>query len=146
MTYDFVLGNDTGTIGVFDDASIRELYDLDYHADHCLEYIDLRPGKYKVGLYVSDSYRGDIGTQVIVEVADGSRGLVVGDIGYAFNDNDWSDLCDATACLRQLELNDFFDIDDYYDITEEAIPIAVVSTGGDGVWDVTVVVRPYEEE
>lgn len=146
MTYDVVLGNDAGVIGVFDDATIRELYDLDYHADHCLEYIDLKPGKYKVGLYIYDTYRGDVGTQVIIEVKDGSRGLVVGDICYAFNDKDWSDLCDATSCLTILELNDLLDIDDYYDITEDPIPIAVVSTGGDGEWDVTVVVKPYEED
>ena len=146
MTYEFFLGNDAGVIGVFDDAAIRELYDLDYHADHCLEWIRLQPGKYKVGLYVSDTYKGDVGTQVIVEVKDGSRGLVVGDICYAFNDKDWGDLCDATSCLRLLEMNNLLDIDDYYDITEDPIPIAVVSTGGDGEWDVTVVVKPYEED
>ena len=149
MKLDLWLGNDAGVIGVFDDASMREVFNLDYHTEHELEFVELPPGKYKIGLYINDTYKGDVGMQVILEVKDGSRGLVFGDPCYAFGDNEWSELLDATAYLNHCEPpvhtrdNKY---DDYYDFSDMSVPIAVVGTGGDGNWDAFIEINKYEED
>lgn len=138
------LGNDAGVLGVFDDASIRSIIDdTDYHSMSALDIIPLQPGKYEIDMYVDDTYKGERELHVIVEVADGSRGLVLGDPCYAFGNDGWTEVLDATNTLEDVIYDE---VDGYTDITDTPVPMALVSTGGDGYWDIVLYIDPYKGE
>lgn len=144
MHYQFVLPNDAGVIGVFDDYTLSCDYPgINYDQSDCCDIVPLPPGKYKVDIEIADTYRGDKELHVVVEVLDGSRGLVFGDPCYVFNYNEWLDLLKATHDLDDL---DYSCTDGYTDVSDTVCPLAIIPTGGDGVWDVDVTITKYEED
>lgn len=120
------------------DAGIIIICDEDWLKNHYADAVpeqtlysrfDVKPGEYKVSVYIEDTWNGEINTFGIIEITSGT--MIVTDPCYWYNDHTkWTKILDET---------------DYF---ENEIPgiMAIDSMGGDGAYRLELILTKLKGE